>query len=439
MTKLTTLTELLRSEVEPKHSDYEEAAKRCTAGTNSIALPDWNEDRDIILLDLTAHSPRLACYLHRVHLCQSNAEDETTKEKTATTITQLLLNIVPPCFDLLEPSDVVTFLVPGLSACILPRAPPPMLSQLAEVVAGSSKLVQLLISDPAGCKVFSKWVSKSSTTKQQPATLKSWTTSVVDLVAACSSNHGVSAEVSQWTTLRLLTEKLQDLHQITENQTSTIVKDARKAGYSGNFEPRAAFAQLDDDLVNSLQRFHLPAPSSDRLLVNVIEQLEGEKTLHILSRIAKTFPCKLCHGNVQTQPPQHLKGSMDAGDPAPAEVEPSDCLELLGKAIGRWKIRLSGTALKSLQLLISSGLSCLALEVLPCNADDSVGFSDPIQRRLIEMADGIWDTTLAGDDRQRSRLKVPLAKTKCGRDTFILWQVDIAMADGVTQQVITGW
>ena len=55
------------------------------------------------------------------------------------------------------------------------------------------------------------------------------------------------------------------------------------------------------------------------------------------------------------------------------------------------------------------------------------------------MADGIWDTTLAGDERQRSRLKVPLAKTKCGRDIYILWQVDVAMADGVTQQVITGW
>ena len=55
------------------------------------------------------------------------------------------------------------------------------------------------------------------------------------------------------------------------------------------------------------------------------------------------------------------------------------------------------------------------------------------------MADGIWDTTLAGDHRQTKRLKVPLAKTKCGRDTFILWQVDIAMTEGFTRQVITGW
>ena len=358
MTKLTTLAELLRSEVEPKHSKYEEAAKLCTAGTNSIALPDWNEDRDIILLDLTAHSHRLAYYLHRVYLCQSNAQDEATKEKTATTITQLLLDIVPPCLGLLEPSDVVKFFVPGLSACILPRAPPPMLAELAKAVASSDKLVQLLFSDPAGCQVFSQWVSKSGITKHQSATLRRWTTSVVDMVAVCNSDHGVSAEVSQWTALRSLVDKLRDLHQTIDSQTSNLLKDARKAGVSGNFEPRAAFPQLDNHLIKSLQRLNLPTPSSDRLLVNVLEQLEGEKTLHILSRIAKTFPCKLCHGNVLTRPPQHLESSVDAGDPAPAEVEPRDCLELLGKAIGRWKIRLSGTALKSLQLLISSGMSC---------------------------------------------------------------------------------
>ena len=438
MTKLATLAQLLRCEVEPRHRDIEEAAKKCTAGTKYIALPDWNDDRDIILLDLTSRSHRLAYYLHRVHLSQSNAEDEATKEQTATTITQLLLDIVPPCLDRLELSDVVNFLVPGLSACLFPKSPPPMLPQLAEVIAGSSKLVQLLISDPAGCQVFSKWLSKSSTAKHQPATLKRWTTSLIDMVAVCNSNHGVSAEISQWTALRSLIDKLQDLHQVNDNQTSTLVKDARKAGFSGNFEPRAAFTQLDDHLVNSLQGLHLPTPSSDRLLVTVIERLEGEKTLHILSRIAKTFPCKLCHGNAQTQSLQHFENCMDAGDSTPAEIEPRDCLELLGKAIGRWKIRLSGTALKSVQLLISSGLSCPTLEVLTWNADGSVGISDPIQQRLIEMANGIWDTTRAGDERQMNHLKVPLAKTKCGRDRFILWQVDVAMADGVTQQVITG-
>ena len=369
MTKLTSLTELLRSQVEPKHSEYEEAAKKCTAGTESIALPDWNEDRDIILLDLASHSHRLAYYLHRVYLAQSNAEDEAREERTAATITQLLLNIVPPCLDRLELSDVVNFLVPGLTACLFPRSPPPMLQQLAEVVADSSKLVQLLISNPGGCQVFIKWLSKTSTVSHQPATLKRWTTSLIDMVAVCNSNHGVSAEISQWTALRSLTDKLQDLHQTTDNQTSTLVKDARKAGFSANFEPRVAFTELDDHLVNSLQVFHLPTPKSDRLLVTVIEQLEGEKTLHILSRIAKTFPCKLCHRNVQTQPLQHFESFMDANDPAPAEIESRDCLELLGKATGRWKIRLSGTAIKSLQLLISSGLSCPTLEVLTWNAD----------------------------------------------------------------------
>ena len=362
MTKLTTLQELLRSEVDPRYSEYDEAAKKCIGDTQGHALPDWNENRDIILLDLTSRSHRLACYLRRVYLFQSNAEDETTKEYAAAIITQLLLDIVPPCLDLLELSDIVNFLVPGLTACLFPRSPPPTLQQVAEVVAGSSKLVQLLISDPAGSQVFGKWVSKSNPTKHQPTIVRRWTTSLIDMIATCNSNHGVAAEVRQWITLRSLLDKLQDLHRVVQDQTSTLVKDARTVESNGNFEPRAAFTGLDDTLVNLLQDFHLPAPSSDRLLVHVIEQLEGEKTLHILSRIAKTFPCKLCHGNVQTQPLQHYEDSMDAGDSAPAEIESRDSLELLGKAIGIWKIRLSGTALKSLQLLISSGLFCPALE-----------------------------------------------------------------------------
>ena len=68
----------------------------------------------------------------------SNAEDEKIKEQTAVTITQLLLDIIPQCLDLIGLSDVVKFLVPGLTTCLYPRSPPPMLQKVAEVVAGSS-------------------------------------------------------------------------------------------------------------------------------------------------------------------------------------------------------------------------------------------------------------------------------------------------------------
>ena len=361
MTKPTTLKEILRSDLDPTHSEYDEAAKKCTTGARSHILPEWNDEQDIILLDLSSHSNRLARYLRRVYHFQSNAEDEKIKEQTAVTVTQLLVDVVPLCLNILELSDVVKFLVPGLTACLSPRSPPPTLQKVAEFVAGSSKLTQLLISDPAGCQIFGKWVSNSNIVKHRPSTLRRWTTSLIDMVAACNSNHGVSAEVRQWTTLRSLTDKLRDLHQVVENQTSTLMKDARMVGSNGHFESRAAFPGLDDPLVNLLRDFHLPAPTSDRLLVNVIEQLEGEKTLQILRRITQTFPCKLCHGNVQTQPLRHFENPMDVGDSASTQIEPRDCLELLGKAIGIWKIRLSGTALKSLQLLISSGLSYLTL------------------------------------------------------------------------------
>ena len=54
------------------------------------------------------------------------------------------------------------------------------------------------------------------------------------------------------------------------------------------------------------------------------------------------------------------------------------------------------------------------------------------------MASGVWDFKLAGTEAQRHRLKIPLVSTPCGRDSYILWQVDIGTVGGVMQQVIKG-
>lgn len=43
--------------------------------------------------------------------------------------------------------------------------------------------------------------------------------------------------------------------------------------------------------------------------------------------------------------------------------------------------------------------------------------------------------TLAGSKRERKGLKVPLAKTSCGQDTFILWQVDVDETEASRQLI----
>lgn len=59
---------------------------------------------------------------------------------------------------------------------------------------------------------------------------------------------------------------------------------------------------------------------------------------------------------------------------------------------------------------------------------------------MLSLASGEWKLHLAGSEKQRNLLRVPLAYTKCGLHTFILWQVDVGIVDetGVPHQVIKG-
>lgn len=71
------------------------------------------------------------------------------------------------------------------------------------------------------------------------------------------------------------------------------------------------------------------------------------------------------------------------------------------------------------------------------------GFVNSITQKLNDLASGCWDPKdqlLAGTKHQRKSLKVPVAQTECGQNTFILWQIATGMdvETEVPQQEITG-
>ena len=75
---------------------------------------------------------------------------------------------------------------------------------------------------------------------------------------------------------------------------------------------------------------------------------------------------------------------------------------------------------------------------------DAVGTDGSVTEKLKEIASGRWEPkshALAGSRSQMKSLKVPVAKTLCGRNQFILWQIAIGV-DGETevpQQEIKVW
>ena len=433
------LRELLASKGEPSHGDYTQSIEKFASNPEWESMPGWNEDREIILMYLLSHSGRISHFLRRLRVYQRDSRDGLTKDKIVAKTTQLLLDIIPPSIDILSLTSVVDLLVPGLDICFSTRSVPKALLELATAIARSDRLLQLVVSDPAGNQIFRKWIQLFKTTNHQAKTLRKWTACLSDLASRCTRDHGVSADLKRWEKLFHLTGELRTRQNAQENisrQTST--RDLRILGSGERFET-TSFGDLEDNLVASLQEIGLEIPHSDRLLSHVIEQLEGDKTIAILVSIAQKYPCKLCYENVQTPFPRRTESPTATGEVALDESSPIIHSELLGQAIGSWNVLISATALRSLQNLSSSGSLATTWNVSQYSLTRLLsGCSKTVNEKLIDIASGCAKTKLAGTTAQRARLKVPLALTKCGRGTSILWQVDIGTDDAVVQQLIKG-
>lgn len=74
---------------------------------------------------------------------------------------------------------------------------------------------------------------------------------------------------------------------------------------------------------------------------------------------------------------------------------------------------------------------------------DEIGVDGSVAEKLSEIASGRWNPQSyprAGSTSLRKRLKVPVWKTLCGKNQFILWQIFLGI-DAETeapQQEITG-
>lgn len=65
--------------------------------------------------------------------------------------------------------------------------------------------------------------------------------------------------------------------------------------------------------------------------------------------------------------------------------------------------------------------------------------NSPIHEKILGLTSWEAKYRLAGSKKQRKSLRIPLASTRCGKDSFFLWQIDIAIDEtGLPQQVIKG-
>ena len=74
---------------------------------------------------------------------------------------------------------------------------------------------------------------------------------------------------------------------------------------------------------------------------------------------------------------------------------------------------------------------------------DDKGLDGSVTEKLNEIASGRWNPEsqpYAASKFQKKRLRVPIAKTHCGQNQFILWQISVGIDEetGSPQQDIKG-
>ena len=71
----------------------------------------------------------------------------------------------------------------------------------------------------------------------------------------------------------------------------------------------------------------------------------------------------------------------------------------------------------------------------------SMDHLESVESKLMDLTTMCASDRLAGTQEQRSRLRIPLTTTKCGKDIYILWQIDIGVAGdtGMLQQEVKVW
>ena len=405
---------LLSEEEEPTHSLYREAVEIVVRDPYHLEHLTEGHVKDTVLIHITTRAHRLALLFDGLHRSVRTVPRSSSTFQVAAATTNFLTLILPDVNQLLKPPKVLEFLVPSLEVCFAPPHRPPVLRKLAHVLGNCGTLLEYLASDRFGSRIVRQWAYLPSDAALDRGTQEAWTERLANMISSCPGYHNVAPSIQHWAMLIPLKRNLEALEAMMLEEEDNGVSLARPQATKTHFFP------LKDDIISMLNLFDLKAPESRRMVQSHIDFLKRNKTPAILHSIVTSFPCKRCTPALGLPPRSTNAESHDQNTTAISSLD----IDVLGKAVGVWKVLLSGPALKSVQNLSRLGRRFT-----------------PVRDRLTDLASGNWRSSLPGSNDQRKHLKVPLAKTRYEKEAWILWQVDIRIAGdrGLLQQIVVVW
>ncbi|KAI9731582.1 MAG: hypothetical protein M1834_004702 [Cirrosporium novae-zelandiae] len=432
MSSCSSLFSLLFNKSDPTFTFYNEVIKSIIENPEQISALLNDDIKNISLVHITTHIDRLIQLFYLFH------SQYVASGKTAAQIVRLLIQLIPLIYELVEEAALLKLLIYALHI-VLPFSPL-TLGRLATVLVDCGNLLEQLTSNPSSSELVRDWICSSKSAVRDAATLETWTRRIIEMSDSCTSDHGIAKETRQWGALIVLKKSLLELVHMLAQQTEEsqhqspnshlppfarmkqLTEDDKKAYRTWRQKPTDQLPDLTDDMVDLLSAFNLPAPDSGRMLRCTIERLEHEKTIAILGVVMGTFPCKFCNEMARhmIRPTRNIDSTTGI---ISAETTRKLGLDVLGKRMGDWSVLLSTQALKSMQDLSRSG-----------------AFGS-VHRKLVDLASGCWTWDLVGSEAQRKSIRVPLARTRCGKKLWILWQVDVGFDGdvGIEKQVVKVW
>ncbi|KAL8960651.1 MAG: hypothetical protein Q9193_002684 [Seirophora villosa] len=423
------ILELLAAEGEPKDREYQNVCLRIKAQPSLIS-DLANDDQSVDLtFHLVHHEKRLVRLFCALFSAKSQRSGPFPSQGIIAAIIILSKKFVPIlqginmflCLELL-----LTTLLPCMNDS------PTNVRDMASLLVCHENIVRQLVCNDSGVEAIKAFVHSPDPATRSVRIQEAWMKKLGGLITACNTDHGLSAELRVWEDLKYAKGLLHQAEQhLARNQQVAnfahmheLSPQDRHLLFSQHFGSQTVSLDMPASLCEVLGKLGIDTPTSLAQLRQVIEDVEGPKTLALLRTLVGSFPCVWCKLALQQgQDVPHDKNLAVESNITSTHEDFSP--DVFGQRVGIWDVLLSTSALTTLQ------------------DRQRAKTAGSLEEKLTALAYGFGHKSvrLAGSEKIRSQLRVPTFRTKYGRGRYILWQIDLDedRESRMSKQVIRVW
>lgn len=423
------ILELLAAEGEPKDREYQNVCLRIKAQPSLISdLANDDQSLDLVF-NLIHHKERLVRLFRTLFSTKCQRASPFPSQGIVAAIIILFKKLVP----ILQGIDMflcLELLLTTLIPCMSDSAT--NVRDMASLLVCHENLVRQVICNDTGVEAVKAFVNSPNPATRSVRIQEAWMKQLGGSIAACNTDHGLSAELRAWEDLKDAKGLLHQVEQhLARNQhvanfahMHELSPRDRHLLFSQHFESPTVSLDMPASLCEVLGKLGIDTPTSLAQLRQVIEDVEGPKTLSLLRTLVGSFPCVWCKLALQRgqDVPYDKNLAVESNITSTHEDFSPD---VFGQRVGIWDVLLSTSALTTLQ------------------DRQRAKTAGSLEEKLTALAYGVGhkSSRLAGSESIRSQLRVPTFRTKYGRGRYILWQIDLDedRESRMSKQVIRVW